>query len=87
MRTLEYIDFITKFSMVQTAQDFQGNFMLLDTAREGDSKSFLQATKPWSALIPAGNHQITLLDGRDEINSTQAGISDLGLGNEFIVEH
>ncbi len=86
MRTLEYIEFITKFSMVQTAQDFQGNFMLLDTAREGDSKSFLQATKPWSTLIPAENHQITLLDGREEMNSSQAGISDLGLGNEFIVE-
>ncbi len=86
MRTLPYIDFITKFSMVQTAQDFQGNFILLDTAREGDAKSFLRATKPWSALIPAEQHQITLLDSREEMNSMQAGISDLGLGDEFIIK-
>ncbi len=86
MRTLPYIDFITRFSMVQTAQDFQGDFILLDTAREGDAKSFLRATKPWSALIPAEQHQITLINNREEMNAMQAGISDLGLGDEFIIE-
>ena len=53
MRTLPYVDFITKFSMVQIAVDILDRYILLDTARENDIKSFLEATKPWSALIPA----------------------------------
>ncbi|NJL14400.1 MAG: hypothetical protein HC913_16260 [Microscillaceae bacterium] len=86
MRTLPYVEFITKFSMIQIANETEGRFTLLDTAREGGTKSFLQATKPWSALVPAEEHQITLIDAREEIKSAQAGIADLELGREFIVE-
>ncbi|OJJ22558.1 hypothetical protein BKI52_07705 [marine bacterium AO1-C] len=86
MRTLPYVDFITKFSMIQVAQDFLGKFVLLDTAREGDEKSFLKATKPWSVLIPSEDHQITILNERDEITPSQAGIDDLELGSDFIIQ-
>ncbi|MTI22460.1 hypothetical protein E1176_15615, partial [Fulvivirga sp. RKSG066] len=48
MRTLSYVNFITKFSMIQVARDFQGNYQLIDTAREQEAKSSLSATKPWS---------------------------------------
>ncbi len=86
MRTLPYVDFITKFSMIQVAQDFLGKFVLLDTARAGDEKSFLKATKPWSVLIPSEDHQITILNERDEITPSQAGIDDLELGSDFIIQ-
>lgn len=86
MRTLPYVDFITKFSMIQVAQDFLGKFVLLDTARAGDEKSFLKATKPWSVLIPSEDHQITILNERVEIKSSQAGIDDLELGSDFIIQ-
>jgi hypothetical protein len=87
MRTLPYIEFITKFSMIQIATDYTGKYILLDTAREeGAGKSFLQATKPWSCLIPAGEHQITLLDAKEEIKSAQAGIESLELGGDFVIE-
>ncbi len=86
LRTLPYVDFITKFSMIQIAQDPSGKYVLLDTAREDDAKSFLQATKPWATLIPAEEHQISILDEKEEIKSHQAGIEDLELGNDFIIE-
>lgn len=86
MRTLPYVDFITKFSMIQVAQDFLGKFVLLDTAREGDEQSFLKATKPWSVLIPSQDHQVTILNERTEIKSSQAGIDDLELGSDFIIQ-
>lgn len=85
MRTLVYIDFITQFSMVQIAQDYNGKFTLLDTAKEENAKSFLQATMPWSILIPAEDHQITILDDKEEIKSSQAGFGNLELGDSFVV--
>jgi hypothetical protein len=86
MRTLPYVDFITKFSMVQAARDFNGQYVLLDTARESDTKAFLQASKPWSVLVPAIEHQITVLNDKMEERSLQAGIDMLELGQDFIIE-
>jgi hypothetical protein len=86
MRTLPYVEFITKFSMVQAARDFNGNWILVDTAREDDAKSYLEATKPWSVLVPATEHQITVLNEKLEERSIQAGIESLELGQDFIIE-
>jgi hypothetical protein len=86
MRTLPYVDFITKFSMVQAARDFSGQWILLDTAREGDTKAHLQATKPWSVLVPALEHQIHVLNEKMEERSLQAGIDSLELGHDFIIK-
>jgi len=86
MRTLPYVNFITKFSMLQVARDFHGNYQLIDTAREGDAKSSLSATKPWSVLVPAPAHQISVLVDKAEQRSRQAGIDYLELGHDFIIE-
>ncbi|MFN6944061.1 MAG: baseplate J/gp47 family protein [Cytophagaceae bacterium] len=87
MRTLPYVDFITKFSMIQTAKDFNGQYVLLDTARDGEEKASLKATKPWSVLVPAEEHQITVLVDKLEQHSLQAGIDYLELGNDFIIDN
>ncbi len=86
MRTLPYVDFITRFSMVQAARDFSGHYVLLDTAREGNHKAFLQASKPWSVLVPDTEHQIAVLSDKLEERSLQAGIDILKLGQDFIIE-
>jgi hypothetical protein len=86
MRTLPYVDFITKFSMVQSARDFTGKYVLIDTAREGVVRASLQATKPWSVLVPAYEHQITVLVEKQEEQSMQAGVEYLELGEDFIIE-
>ncbi|MFA0964169.1 baseplate J/gp47 family protein [Roseivirga sp. BDSF3-8] len=86
MRTLPYVDFITEFSMIQAAWDLGGKYVLLDTAREGDERPYLQATKPWSVLVPAQVHQIKVLNETTELHSKQAGIDSLELGYDFIIE-
>ena len=86
MRTLPYVDFITRFSIVQAARDFNGQYVLLDTAREGDPKASLKASKPWSVLVPAEEHQITVMNEKMEERSEQAGIDALELGHDFIIE-
>jgi hypothetical protein len=85
MRTLPYIEFITRFSMVQVAQDFRGQFMLLDTADFGNAKTFLQATKPWSVLVPASSHQISILDEKNEVIAVRAGVGNLQISSDFVI--
>jgi hypothetical protein len=58
----------------------------LDTAREEDAKAHLQASKPWSVLVPAIEHQIAVLNDKLEERSLQAGIDLLELGHDFIIE-
>jgi len=86
MRTLPYVDFITRFSMIQIAQDFRGNYILLDTAGGDSTKSYLQATKPWSILVPSAEHQLLTLNDKNEIMPTKAGIHNLQIGIDFIIE-
>lgn len=85
IRTLPFIQFVTKFSIVQAARDITGNYVLLDTAKEGDEKDGLKATKPWSVLVPSDQHQITVLISKKEEQSMQAGIDYLELGSDFII--
>ncbi|BDD01353.1 hypothetical protein [Persicobacter psychrovividus] len=82
--TLPYVNYLTKFSIVQTAQKYNGQYTLIDTARmKGDQ---LKATHPWSILISADNHQIELISDEYDTSAQQAGISHLALGDDFIIE-
>lgn len=85
LRTLPYIEYITRFSIVQAARDITGNYVLLDTADESGDKAGLRATKPWSLLVPADQHQFTILSDKKDQDSQQAGIDYLELGNDFII--
>ncbi len=85
IRTLPFIQFVTRFSIVQAARDITGNYVLIDTAREGDEKDGLKATKPWSVLVPSDQHQITVMIDKKEEQSMQAGIDYLELGGDFII--
>lgn len=85
LRTLPYVEYITQFSMVQAARDITGNYILIDTADEKGDKTGLKATKPWSLLVPANQHQFTILSDKKDEDSKQAGIDYLELGNDFII--
>ena len=85
LRTLSYVEYITRFSMVQAARNITGNYVLIDTASEGGEKAGLKATKPWSVLIPADQHQFNILSSKTDEESLQAGIDYLELGNDFII--
>ncbi|MCZ6694522.1 MAG: baseplate J/gp47 family protein, partial [Bacteroidetes bacterium] len=86
MRTFPYIDFITKFSMLQTAMDIRGNYVLIDTAHEGMEKDFLVASKSYAVLVPATNHQFNILDERQDEMPEQSGFADLEIGSDFIID-
>jgi hypothetical protein len=82
MRTLPYINYVSGFSMTQTAIDFNGKNILLDTARTGEEKDYLEASKPWSVLVPAEEHQIYT---DDATAPRQSGVGSLYIGQDFII--
>lgn len=82
MRTLPYVNYVSGFSMIQTAIDFDDKHILLDTARTGEEKDFLEATKPWSVLVPADVHQIYI---DDAAVARQSGVGSLYIGQDFII--
>ena len=86
IRTLPYVEFITRFSMIQIAQDFRNNNILLDTAETEVHKTYLQATKPWSILVPSAEHQLLTLNDNNEVMPTKAGIHNLQIEVDFVVE-
>ncbi|BDD06431.1 baseplate J/gp47 family protein [Aureibacter tunicatorum] len=86
IKSLEYVEFITKFSMIQTAKGLNGDHVLIDTARKSENSDILTATQPWAALVPAQNHQIEVLNDRSDKGIDQAGITDLELGQDFIID-
>jgi len=85
MRTLPYVERIESFSMVQAARDISGNYVLIDTASEGGERAGLKATKPWSVLVSASQHQFSVVSSENKGESKQAGVDYLELGNDFII--
>ncbi len=85
IRTLPYVDFITGFSMIQSALDFRGKHMLIDTADPNKQLTAIKATKPWSVLIPNMVHQIDLINEKTAIIPKAAGVTSLEIGLDFII--
>jgi hypothetical protein len=102
---LPYVEFITRFSMVQVAEDFRGNSIILDTAtgtwekreinkdefeyvpvENGTPRAFLQATKPWAVLVPAEKHQLVATNEKKEVIATKAGVGNLQVSIDLVVE-
>jgi len=85
IRTLPFILSVESFSIIQAATDLNGNYVLIDTADEKNEKDGLSATKPWSVLIPSSSHQITVLPNNKSDITKPAGIDNLQLGSDFII--
>ncbi len=85
LRALPFVETVVEFSIIQAATDLSGNYVLIDTAEENNEKDGLFATKPWSVLIPSKQHQVNVIDDNNEGNAKQAGIDNLLLGNDFII--
>ena len=64
--------------MVQIARDFSGDYIANDTELEGVSQ--IQATKPWSILVPFNEHQITIVNIDEEIKPIVTGVTQSRIG-------
>ncbi len=95
---LEYINFVTDFSMLQITEDANKFFSLYDTVEKREAGRLQSAVSdgvfksetvdpihPWSIAIPMVSHYINVIDTFDVIDADVTGINELEIGNTLII--
>lgn len=84
MEKREYVEFVTKFSVVQVFPTEKG-FDVGDSAIDNSSSPVIRATRPWSVLIPFSNNPIYLIDDLTFQSPEKAGIDTMMLDGDFVM--
>jgi hypothetical protein len=97
VRDLDYVEFVTNFSMLHISVDEEGSYLLEDTVRtardamgkiDGEMLSHsgrVEPRYPWSLAIPVRDHFIETVDTFEDIPPELTGIGELEIGYTFIV--
>jgi len=86
IRELDYVEYVTNFSMLHITADNQQNYRLGDTARhQGRGDGIIEPRLPWSLAIPANHHAIETITVAHTIQAEITGIDELEIGNTFII--
>lgn len=82
-----YVEFVTKFSAVQVFYDENSasGFDIDDTAIDRSSLPTIQASKPWSVLIPFDTNPIYLLDENNFQSPEKSSINSMILSGDFVM--
>jgi hypothetical protein len=81
----EYVEFVTKFSTVQVFPQDGVGFDVDDTAIHSTNSPLIQATKPWSILIPFEMNPIYFLDEEAFQLPEKASISSMIVDGDFVM--
>ena len=88
IRKLDYIDFVTKFSMLLLIENREGGFILFDTVSgsgRDDEVRDITPVYPWSIAIPAQRHFIETINQEQLFPPERAGVADLEIGRTLII--
>jgi hypothetical protein len=80
-----YVQFVTRFSMVQLFEGKDDEVMFIDTASKASTSEILLASTPWSILTPVDQHNIQFIVSDDNVSPVITGIEDMRLGTDFLV--
>lgn len=90
IQQLEYVDFVTAFSVIKIAR-VKGRFHLYDSARyekehpDKEDTDMLYALTPWSVFVSAENHLINPVSEVAYTEPLQVGLGDLAIEYDFII--
>lgn len=85
---LDYVEFVTAFSMLRITPDGGDRFGLLDTATRlegGLRRKDIAPNYPWSIAVPLERHAIEVNNNIQSIDPKAAGLSALEVGTTFII--
>lgn len=85
---LDYVEFVTAFSMLRISPDGSERYGLLDTAayKAGDvRRKDIAPDYPWSIAVPLQRHAITIGDDLQPRDPKAAGLAALEVGTTFII--
>jgi hypothetical protein len=86
LQELDYVEFITNFSMLHITRNEQGRFGLGDTARDTSNPEVqIEPRFPWSLALPARHHFIETTAMAKTIEPEVTGIDELEVGTNFII--
>ena len=86
LRELDYVEFVTNFSMLHITHDGGRHYSLEDSAREpAASEARIEPKYPWSLAVPASHHFIETTTATRAIEAKLTGIEELEIGNTFII--
>ncbi|MCR9173731.1 MAG: baseplate J/gp47 family protein [bacterium] len=85
IQNLDFVDFVTEFSIVKIVRDDEENYDLKDTAREIEFEEEIKVKFPWSILISAKSHNIQVINDPAYASPKARGIDNMELGMDFII--
>jgi hypothetical protein len=88
IQNLDYIDYVTDFSLLRVAPQRGGLFILDDTAAPnpaGKLNPRFTPTYPWSTAVPIRRHYLQTTDLHHQIHAERTGMDELEVGSTFII--
>ncbi len=86
IRSLDYVEFVTNFSMLHITVDAENRYRLGDTAKGRKQQDMeVKPRMPWSLVVPARHHFIETTPVARSIEAQMTGIDELEIGNTFII--
>lgn len=85
IQNLDFVDFVTEFSIVKINHDHGEDYELKDTAREEEYEEEIKVLYPWSILISAKRHNIQVIHDPAYASPKPRGIDNMELGMDFII--
>ena len=83
IRSQDYVEFVTDYSMLRISDDGKGFFHLFDTVAEGVEE--IHPKYPWSIAIPVRRHFIKTIGKPEVIDPEITGVDELEIGSTFII--
>jgi len=81
----DYVEFVTKFSIVQVFPEDGVGFDVDDTAIHSTNSPLIKATKPWSILIPFEMNPLYFIDDEAFQTPEKASISSMIIDGDFVM--
>lgn len=85
IQNLEFVDFVTEFSIVKIIHESEHDYEFNDTAREKEFEEEIKVIYPWSILISARSHNIQVINDPAYASPKPRGIDNMELGMDFII--
>ena len=88
IQSLDYIDYVTDFSLLRIAPQRDGLFILDDTAApdpSGKLNHHFTPTYPWSTAVPIRHHYLQTTELHRQIRAERTGMDELEVGSTFII--
>ena len=86
IRDLDYVDFVTNFSMLHISVDGTEHYSLFDSAaRQVSNDAQIRPHYPWSLVMPAKRHYIETIQSAHSIKAELTGVNELEIGGTFII--